>query len=345
VKISVLGRPGVAFTTAAFDELAGETKRADADEAIRLLYVAATRAMDRLIVSVHHKPAGGQNRTHAQRLYEQCEALGVPRRDRVAGTVAGTLFQLEEGAGPPPRAIGVEERAARLADLERVLEQAARPWAVAPTAIGGHDGDDDDSAAADVQLDPDGADPEPIVARRGGTAVGRAVHGVLETVPLDGTAPVDGGQVEALARAVVVAEGLPDDAVATVVELATSALASDALAAARASGRAWREVPVVAPVGDRMIEGYVDLLYEAPDGTLVVVDWKTDRARTPAEIDAALGRYRLQGAGYALALGTATGKQVSKVQFVFCRAGGQPAVEREITDLEDAIEDARRLLV
>ena len=40
-----------------------------------------------------------------------------------------------------------------------------------------------------------------------------------------------------------------------------------------------------APVGDRVIEGYVDLLVEGPDG-LVVIDYKTDSANSPAEIDA-----------------------------------------------------------
>jgi ATP-dependent helicase/nuclease subunit A len=142
--------------------------------------------------------------------------------------------------------------------------------------------------------------------------------------------------VKALAERFADAEGIPD-AADTVAELAGSALASDALAAARAAGdRVWREVPVVAPVGDRLVEGYVDLLFEAPDGSLVVVDWKTDRARTDAEVDAALDRYRLQGAGYAVAVEAATERAVSSVRFVFCRGGGEPAVEREVDDLDDA---------
>ena len=39
----------------------------------------------------------------------------------------------------------------------------------------------------------------------------------------------------------------------------------------------WRELYVAAPVGDRLLEGYVDLLYRDRDG-LVVVDYKTDHA-------------------------------------------------------------------
>ena len=132
------------------------------------------------------------------------------------------------------------------------------------------------------------------------------------------------------------AEGLGRGDVETVAALATSALGSRALAAARAARRCWREVPVVAPVGGRVLEGYVDLLYEDASGRLVVVDWKTDRARTDAEVDAALDRYRNQGAAYAVALEQATRRRVDEVVFVFCRRG--PAVERTIAaaDLDQA---------
>jgi ATP-dependent helicase/nuclease subunit A len=161
---------------------------------------------------------------------------------------------------------------------------------------------------------------------------------VLEQVDL-ATVHADGPELRALAARLAAAEGI-SDAAGTVAELAASALASDALREARAAARVWREVPVVAPVGDHLVEGFVDLLYETPDGDLVVVDWKTDRARTPAEVDVAMDRYRLQGAGYALALERAAGRRVAGVRFVFCRAGGEPAVEREVADLGGAVADA-----
>ncbi len=148
-----------------------------------------------------------------------------------------------------------------------------------------------------------------------------------------------------MAAAACAAEGLAGDDVATVVELARSALRSDAVAAVRAGGRVWREVAVVVAAPDgRVLEGFVDLLHEADDGALTVVDWKTDRARTEAEVDAALDHYTLQGGAYALAVGQATGRAVSSVRFVFCRAGGQPAVEREIGDLASAVAAVERRL-
>ena len=344
VWVSVPNRPGVAFTTAGFEDLAGSTKQADTDEAVRLLYVASTRARDHLLVSVHHKATGGANRTHAQQLYELAERFNVLRRDRVAGTVAlpqalPLLFD-DEAAEPP--AVSVAERAERLGALEAVLARAEERWAVAPTAIHADDADpDDDSGPPDPVGGRTDEDEPGQARRRGATARGRAVHGVLEAVPLDGPGAIDAGVVRRLVERMAEAEGADADEVEA---RAWSALRSDALARARAAPRRWREVPVVAPIEGRVLEGYVDLLYEDPDGTLVVVDWKTDAARSASELDAALGRHRVQGAAYAGAIRAATGRTVSSVRFVFCRPDGAPADERAIDDLDAAVEEVRLAL-
>ena len=101
----------------------------------------------------------------------------------------------------------------------------------------------------------------------------------------------------------------------------------------------YKELYVAAPLGDRVVEGYVDLLIETPDG-LVVVDYKTDSAKSEADIDAKLAAYELQGAAYAVALETATGSTVVDCRFVFC----QPtrAIERSIEDLPGAMARVRR---
>ena len=91
-----------------------------------------------------------------------------------------------------------------------------------------------------------------------------------------------------------------------------------------------KELYVAAPVGERVIEGYVDLLIEK-DGDLVVVDYKTDSARSEAEVDAKLAAYELQGASYAVALEAVTGQRVVECRFVFCRPSG--AIERSVADL------------
>ncbi len=93
----------------------------------------------------------------------------------------------------------------------------------------------------------------------------------------------------------------------------------------------WRETYVATPIGDRTLEGYIDLLYRAADG-LVVVDYKT--ASSSADLDARMDKYRPQGGAYALAVEQATGERVTRVVFVFLTAAG--AAERDLDDLDGA---------
>jgi ATP-dependent helicase/nuclease subunit A len=186
-------------------------------------------------------------------------------------------------------------------------------------------------------IDPENADDGrpttlPPSISRGGTALGRAVHAVLATVDLDN--PSD---LPALAAAQARTEGVTD--AADVEQRAASALAAPSILAARASSRRWRELYVAAPVGERgrLIEGYIDLLFEDERGELVVVDYKTD-----ADLETAADRYRLQAATYALALETTLGRPVARAVFVFCRPDG--AVEREVEDLPAASDEVRALV-
>ena len=98
---------------------------------------------------------------------------------------------------------------------------------------------------------------------------------------------------------------------------------------------------MAAPVGDRVIEGYIDLLIETPEG-LIVVDHKTDAANSEAEINAKLSTYELQGAAYAVALEEVTGLDVIDCRFIFCRASG--AIEPSVVDLAAATAQVRQSL-
>ena len=59
-------------------------------------------------------------------------------------------------------------------------------------------------------------------------------------------------------------------------------------------------MPFVLPVGETMIRGSIDLLAERPDGSVLVVDYKTNRlkGRSP---EAIARRYSVQRDLYALA--------------------------------------------
>ena len=80
---------------------------------------------------------------------------------------------------------------------------------------------------------------------------------------------------------------------------------------------------VAAPVGGRLLEGFVDLCFDDGAG-LVVVDYKTDAVDGDEDLERAYERYRLQAAAYALALAAATGRPVQRCVLLFLAAPGRP---------------------
>ena len=132
---------------------------------------------------------------------------------------------------------------------------------------------------------------------------------------------------------------MPDRA-EDVRRLVQDALGSPVVEAAAGSPH-WREVYACTPIGDRLHEGYVDLLYRSADG-LVVVDHKTSCTAAPSELDRRVDAYRVQGAAYGVAVGRATAEPVTRVMFLFLTPDG--AVERELGDLAAAMADVERLV-
>jgi ATP-dependent exoDNAse (exonuclease V) beta subunit len=317
-------KSGARVETLGYDAAAKAEERHDRAERLRLLYVAMTRARDHLVVSLHRKE---KMECHAQSIAAQLEHA--------------RFEMLEPGdpvhaTSPPHGPIPVDEPAAYEAwstARQAALARASTPASVAATTLASLD----DEARADPGLAKDApADDEPPWRRgRAGTAVGRAVHAVLQTVDL-----ADASDLPAVARAQALAEGVPDRE-DDVRAFAQSALESPIVRAAiESGGRWWREVPVAATVDGVLLEGFVDLLVEL-DGELVVVDYKTDRVHDD-RLEAALARYSVQGAAYALALEAALGRPVTRCVFVFARRGA--AIERDVGDLDEAKRTARERL-
>ena len=303
-------------------------------ERARLLYVACTRAQDHLVVSLHRKQRKNEpeaaRRTNAELLVDGMKGLLAGLADG-----AGTESAAEVGpaaAGPlaplPPFAVWEAELAAALAS-------ASWPRAVAATAL-------TDEGAPDVEAEPDPGldkrppdlDLPPWLKGRYGTSVGRAVHGVLQTVDL-----ATGAGLEAAVAAQCEAEAV-QERTEVVRQLVVAALGSPSVQEA-ARRPHWREVYVCTPVGGRLLEGYIDLLYRGNDG-LVVVDHKTAATSGAAALDSRVAAYRNQGASYALAVAGATGERVVRVTFVFLTPMG--ASERDIPDLEEAVAHVRDLV-
>ncbi len=291
----------------------------DEHERLRLLYVAATRARDHLVVSLHREDR--KVRTSASVLAEPAMARAAAAAHDPTPAASGKVVV--------PSRVPVPDRDEWAAERQRVVTAASTRTVVAATTLAA-----EASAAADPGLDKRTRDLDlpPWQKGRYGTAVGRAVHGVMQVIDLaTGEGLADAAAAQSAAEGVTKQEKV-------VARLAQAGLMTEAARTA-AGGQHWRELWVAAPVGDRLVEGYIDLLYRTPDG-LVVVDWKTDQVGSPDELDAKVARYRLQGASYAAALAAATGEKISRMTFVFLREDG--ATEVDLPDLPAAMDEVVR---
>ena len=219
----------------------------------------------------------------------------------------------------------MRRRSARASALS-ASQLEGTPVAPAPAAT------DAVGAPADPGLAKDARDLElpPWNKGRYGTAIGRAVHGVLQTVDL----ATGAGLADAVA-AQTLAEGVIEYA-ELVAQLARSAL--DAPLVARAAVRPfWRETYVGTTVGDQVVEGIVDLLYRDDDG-LVIVDYKTDAVPASA-LPARVEFYRPQMAVYAMAVEAAVGEPVQRCVLLFLSPSG--AVPAVVPGLAEAVAQLR----
>ncbi|MFV0524305.1 MAG: UvrD-helicase domain-containing protein [Acidimicrobiales bacterium] len=313
--------------TANYDVHAAVEDVLDLAERIRLQYVAATRARDLLVVSFHHK-ATGVARSSGARLWRAME----DRADLWVGFGPDPEARLAPGPTGQLKLPGDELPAARRRwrdEMAAAAERTARTAVTSATALA-------------ARLAPHaGSSPRPrptvaVAESRGGagTAIGTAVHAVLQEIDFDRP---DG--LEALAAVEADRQDVADRA-DLVARLARSALDAPAVDLARRHDH-WRELYVAAPVGEALVEGFIDLCVDGPDG-LVVVDYKTDPVTGPAEVDAKVATYRIQAASYALALAEVTGRPVTDCRFVFVTPDGP--LERPLADLAAAVAEVRALL-
>ncbi|HET9608156.1 MAG TPA: UvrD-helicase domain-containing protein [Acidimicrobiales bacterium] len=339
-------RVGRTVVSEAFEAWKPIDEQMSHDERIRLLYVACTRAQDHLIVSLHRKT---RNEPDTEAKLTSAELFARALGDRLPALPS---IAAEPPVPPPHDAVGDTAAAPDIAasdddelmpfdewrrQRDQALAASERPRTIAATALT-DDGRPD--AVHDPGLDkrPRDLDLPPWQKGRYGSAIGRAVHGVMQTVDLAVPAGGPSREIDDAIAAQAAAEGVigHEPHIRSLVE---AALASPTVVEAAGSPH-WRELYVGVPLaGGRTLEGYVDLLYRRPDG-LVVVDYKTGPAGVDTDLDPLVERYRLQGAAYALAIGEATGDPVVDMVFVFLTPGG--AVDRALPDLAVAVADVRR---
>ena len=316
-KVEVgIGVKEVRFVTPGYEELLGKERDLADDEFVRLMYVAATRTRDHLVVSMHRKV--GEEKSAAARISQHIDG----RTD-----LWEQVAQLSPAVAPPrvvrtaeedPEAHSIEKRDEWRRQREQMLSRQGRPASVSASKL---------ASIAKEEPDPE----EPWKRGRAGTSIGSAVHGVLQTIDL-----ARGDGIEDQSRSQATAESVPERW-AEVAGLVRNAINSEVVKRAVRSGKLWREVPVAVPVGKGVLEGFIDLLFEEDDG-LVVVDYKTDYIDAGEREEQAVGRYRLQAGSYALAIQKATGKPVKEIVLLFL----QPSSERSLTEVPHLMEEAER---
>ena len=297
----------------------------------RLLYVACTRAMDHLVVSLH-RVDGPSTTTAAGQL--AAAADGAPH---IAFQATGdTLPEPSHVAAELPWADQHEWETTLRADLARAGAPAALSATTLATRLAGP-GHTVAAALDDgIRKDPVDLDLPPWQRGRYGTAIGRAVHAVLQFADLR-----TGANIPELAAAQAAAEGVIGRE-STIERLARSALQAPVVAQG-VLGRHWRELFVATQVGHTVVEGYIDLLVRHPQRGLLVVDYKTDQVPPGAARTERVARYGMQLAAYGLALEQLLHEPGAGGILVMCRTDG-PAEQIEVPGWASLVADLQHRL-
>jgi len=363
-------------------EISDEERAKEREEDVRLLYVAMTRAEERLVLVGAKPVSGGLEGCRIGRIvaalgFDTLPQAGASLRiEGLDAIVAGVAVSAEAGAacpasadeasspeeqsrvlGPgrqvpdglhppldacpsflewPPRsvtprqisfsALAAYQRCPQQFYLERVLGLHLEPTGV-PVAVRSRPGrmaDDEDGGDEAVLADEDLVDE---AEARYGRAVGLLVHALLERHALDDACPApDLLSDEALDLS---AQGASRDSGLSALSGAdlertvflTGAFWRSPFAGDQALVFATRETPFLFAVGDTIVSGVMDLVWQA-NGAWHIVDYKTNtlRGRAPAEVTAG---YELQGAVYALAALRAGAESV-RMNFLFLEQPDAP---------------------
>jgi ATP-dependent exoDNAse (exonuclease V) beta subunit len=282
--------------TVTFEAQKPVDEQMDEYERLRLLYVATTRAQDHLVVSLHR--CADSTTQSSAKILADAGAATAPGAVAFFGDPPVAEAASSASVAPPP------DYAAWLAELEAVREASRRASAISASGLEGTE--------PAVELNPQvveiagrakgkrNLEEPPWAKGRYGTAVGRAVHAVLQVVDL-----TTGEGLDDAVAAQCVAEGVVEH---TEVVRAMARAALDSEVVQRAAAREhWRESYVGTVQGDGIVhEGFADLIYREDDGSLVVVDYKTD-AVPEAAVPVRSAIYQPQMDAYVEMLGAATG--------------------------------------
>ncbi|WP_407726528.1 UvrD-helicase domain-containing protein [Rhodococcoides fascians] len=275
-------------------------------ERVRLLYVACTRAESFLAVSGYVGAKGSWGKTLA------AGTAGVPN------VVPGLIEPVRVEDGGQPSSVTLQSWDEWQTETARVAETSALPSTVSATQIAHpvlpvHEAVLAEYRSADLVFPASSIEVvAPLVGSvESGTTLGIALHALLETVPLS---TLLDSEFHERARSAGTLAGLVD--LDRFVLLAQSVFSSEPVQRAAAREH-WQEMQLagMSPNETIVVEGIADLVYREDDGSLVIVDYKTDVGVTAETLEA----YWTQLSIYADLLGRATGETVNQIVLVFAR--------------------------
>lgn len=297
-------------------------------EHARLAYVAATRARDHLVVSVHR--TGRQKSTLAGE---------ISLRNSTALSPAGGSAEIDFNLKTSVEQGSVDETTELfdwstetewLANTSTAISGALSRGYATPSQLASHEWDvnpkpDDSSESRELDSAQRG---------RAGTQIGSAVHQVLQDLNLD-----DLSEIGQLADSAVQAYEL-DVEPAFIEQKVRNVLEApifDGVSEENCIHEAWIAAEIEPEVE---LEGAVDLLIRHEDSSLTVVDFKTDRV-VGEELEKRAGNYAPQLGGYALIL-ESLGMKVEGAVLIFSDGGDDGGYrEFRIDDLESAKQRAK----
>ena len=306
--------------SAAMAWLEPQEKEREAHEARRVLYVALTRAKQRLFIV-------GQEKGEKAALTSLLASVRAwPPEDYAKDTLPVGAFSLPVHfvTGLPAQPAKAAARAAEqeapdvaaLAASWKAREANAAAladarWSTSPT---------EQLAEAPKRYFP--SEESEASASANGALVGRLCHKVLEWTDFKAP-PAAPALAEQVARAAAALSRLSPAgdwpaAQAEAAAILETFLRSDAAKALASVEIVGREIPFCRAEGGTLVRGQLDLLYRDQSGALVVADYKTESV-TAKQLASRRAKYEAQGAAYCKAVeGLAAGKPVS-FQLIFLR--------------------------
>ena len=315
VRVELPGCPSQSLEPPDYQDLKEYEARMADSELCRLLYVATTRARDHVVLSCFGNPLTKKGEPAKGALLGPI-AAGLPAPAPLAEEYEdGSLLVLPppeppariepEGPGDADELL-LDRDAWRRRRGELMARAGAPARATSPSGL--------EHVDESVRTGGPGAPP----GRARALALGSVLHRTMELCDL-----ADESSVDATARAAA-AELEHPELVEAAARLALACWRAEpvrqAAAAVAEQDLVHRELAVGFLSGDVVVSGAVDLLFR-DGGDWVVVDYKTDRIDANVASEVLLGRYRPQGAAYAVAVESVLGEgTVREVCFVAARA-------------------------